>query len=399
MSAADAFSAANAAFVEEEYDEALRRYSEALDLDRGNANYWSARAQCHLKLENFVEALQDADEALRLSPQNHKAMLRKGIALFSLEKFESAVQALQAACQDAGVKVQASRWLRKAQAELDAQGGGVGMSGDVAPVTLDQQPQQPQEADTSSAGTETAAAATSDTQPQVTSSVDSVPPPVPSLIQDPNKTKFDWFQSFSHVTVEIQAADVLEQHAFIEIRKDEVEVRIQLSAGKEFQLDLELFAPVIPEESEYKIRSNKVEIRLKKASNVKWSSLECKSSGEVQVVPAVAPGSGSDPRNYPSSSRKRVDWDSVASQEKDELEGGGLNKVLAHIYGGADADQQKAMMKSFYESGGTVLSTNWEDVGSRYVEGSAPEGMEMKDWSALTKGERAARKARAKQNK
>ena len=40
------------------------------------------------------------------------------------------------------------------------------MSGDVAPVTLDQQPQQPQEADTSSAGTETAAAATSDTQPQ-----------------------------------------------------------------------------------------------------------------------------------------------------------------------------------------------------------------------------------------
>ena len=41
------------------------------------------------------------------------------IALFSLEKFESAVQALQAACQDAGVKVQASRWLRKAQAELD----------------------------------------------------------------------------------------------------------------------------------------------------------------------------------------------------------------------------------------------------------------------------------------
>ena len=35
--------------------------------------------------------------------------------------------------------------------------------------------------------------------------------------------RFDWFQSFSHVTVEIQAADVLEQHAFIEIRKDEVQ--------------------------------------------------------------------------------------------------------------------------------------------------------------------------------
>lgn len=32
------------------------------------------------------------------------------------------------------------------------------------------------------------------------------------------------------------------------------------------------------------------------------------------------------------------------------------------------------------ESNGTVLSTNWKEVGSKKVEGSPPEGMEVKKW-------------------
>lgn len=32
------------------------------------------------------------------------------------------------------------------------------------------------------------------------------------------------------------------------------------------------------------------------------------------------------------------------------------------------------------ESNGTVLSTNWKEVGSKKVEGSAPDGMEMRKW-------------------
>ena len=43
------------------------------------------------------------------------------------------------------------------------------------------------------------------------------------------------------------------------------------------------------------------------------------------------------------------------------------------------------MNKSFQESGGTVLSTNWKDVGSKKVEGEAPKGLEMKKWSDLGK--------------
>lgn len=41
---------------------------------------------------------------------------------------------------------------------------------------------------------------------------------------------------------------------------------------------------------------------------------------------------------------------------------------------------KKAMNKSFQESGGTVLSTNWEDIAKKKTETKPPEGMEFKKW-------------------
>ena len=38
------------------------------------------------------------------------------------------------------------------------------------------------------------------------------------------------------------------------------------------------------------------------------------------------------------------------------------------------------MMKSFQESNGTVLSTNWDEVGKKPVECTPPEGMVVKKW-------------------
>jgi hypothetical protein len=38
------------------------------------------------------------------------------------------------------------------------------------------------------------------------------------------------------------------------------------------------------------------------------------------------------------------------------------------------------MMKSFTESGGTSLSTDWNDVKARHVDAVPPEGLEAKKW-------------------
>lgn len=89
---------------------------------------------------------------------------------------------------------------------------------------------------------------------------------------------------------------------------------------------------------------------------------------------------------YPSSRHVGKDWDKVATQianeEKDEkLEGeAALNQLFQQIYGDGSDEVRKAMNKSFVESGGTVLSTNWDEVRRGHVDCKPPDGMEWKNW-------------------
>lgn len=84
--------------------------------------------------------------------------------------------------------------------------------------------------------------------------------------------------------------------------------------------------------------------------------------------------------NYPTSSRfGPKNWDNLdVSSDEDE---GDVNGFFKKLYKGASAEQQRAMMKSFSESGGTSLSTNWEEVKDRTVEPVPPEGVEAKKWT------------------
>ncbi|CAE6008488.1 unnamed protein product [Arabidopsis arenosa] len=87
---------------------------------------------------------------------------------------------------------------------------------------------------------------------------------------------------------------------------------------------------------------------------------------------------------YPSS-KPAKDWDKLEAevknkQEKDEkLDGdAAINKFFSDIYSSADEDMRRAMNKSFAQSNGTVLSTNWKEVGTKKVESTMD--MELKKW-------------------
>ena len=89
---------------------------------------------------------------------------------------------------------------------------------------------------------------------------------------------------------------------------------------------------------------------------------------------------------YPTSSHTHRNWDKLAAdiekEEKEEkLEGdAALNQLFQRIYGEGSDEVKRAMNKSFVESGGTVLSTNWAEVGSKKVECKPPDSMEYKKY-------------------
>lgn len=57
-----------------------------------------------------------------------------------------------------------------------------------------------------------------------------------------------------------------------------------------------------------------------------------------------------------------------------------VNAFFQELYQGADEDTRRAMMKSYVESGGTTLSTNWTEVGAKKIDVNPPRDSEWKRW-------------------
>lgn len=87
-------------------------------------------------------------------------------------------------------------------------------------------------------------------------------------------------------------------------------------------------------------------------------------------APTASSSSAAPTAPVPKPKPARKDWDKLAADLDDDVDpadpnAGGdaaLQKLFAGIYENADADTRRAMIKSFTESGGTSLSTDWGSV-------------------------------------
>lgn len=70
---------------------ALDKYTAAIELDASNAVFFANRAFCHLKIENYGAAIEDADMAIDLDAEYSKGYYRRATAHFALGQLEAAL--------------------------------------------------------------------------------------------------------------------------------------------------------------------------------------------------------------------------------------------------------------------------------------------------------------------
>lgn len=216
----------------------------------------------------------------------------------------------------------------------------------------------------------------------------AAPAPLPTVTTPAPPPRFEWFQTPNNATFTFYIKNRTEADVTVRGTERSLEVAIRLDVdGKEYQYSLDhLFAPV-QTPPVVSIRGMKVEVVLTKITPYHWPALEVKDDDVVRtienpgaVAAATAPGTSQE-LAYPNS--KGRNWSTFKVEEEEEKPEGdaALNALFKQIYGNGSDEQRKAMIKSFTESNGTVLSTNWNEVGSKKVVGEAPKGMEAKPYS------------------
>ncbi|XP_068718215.1 protein SGT1 homolog isoform X1 [Montipora capricornis] len=391
----------NDAFVDDDYDLAVKKYSEAIELDASNAEFYLKRAAAYMKLGHFQDAVADASSAVRLHPTNTKAHSRKGLAFFNLGDYKSAKQSFFDALQLDKENKELQTWVGKCDAQLDEASEakpGADAAEKVVGMASGDESQLPETGESTSTDKQAPGSEVVSSVADSSSTADfSVP--VSSVLEAqahneqpqapaaPPKPRFDWYQTETHVVVTLMIKKAKEENVNVEYGEKTLSASVKLPSGSEFTLELDLAHMIVPAQCKTRIMSTKIELKMKKAEGIRWSSLEA----EDEIKPAPFPtndkaSDSSSVHKYPSSKHIGKDWDKVAAQiskdEKDEKSEGeaALNQLFQQIYGDGSDEVRKAMNKSFVESGGTVLSTNWDEVKQGHVDCKPPDGMEWKKW-------------------
>ncbi|KAJ1782785.1 Hsp90 cochaperone, partial [Coemansia sp. RSA 2167] len=80
----------NAAFSAGNHEEAIKLFTQAIELDSTNHVLYSNRSASLASLKKYDEALKDAEKTIEIKPDWPKGYSRKGAALFGLRQYADA---------------------------------------------------------------------------------------------------------------------------------------------------------------------------------------------------------------------------------------------------------------------------------------------------------------------
>mgnify|MGYP006412535637 CR=1 FL=1 len=354
-------------------------YTNVLTKERTSEGFVK-RALCYKRMDCLDEALEDIDNAFSSGSATPKMHLHKGTILFGLEKIAEAREQFQAGLSLDPSSSQLATWIRKCDA--------------INPVEP-----QPAVAPAPIAIVSGAAPATISSLPNR---------------QREGALKRDWYQSPTHVFINIYVKGCDKDSVHVDFTAQNMSLDINLPDNVVLNEDIDLYAAIDPAASTWIVKKTSVEVKMKKLALGQWASLEMNTTmleatlkreaaeraalkkdseareadaarkiAAASTLPSVsAKAEAMEP--LPSLARvaPTKNWDKLVNEEleKDKDEGN-INTLFQDIFSKGSDETRKAMMKSFTESGGTVLSTNWSEVGSKTVEPTPPTGMEAKKWS------------------
>ncbi|KAG0144220.1 hypothetical protein CROQUDRAFT_660291 [Cronartium quercuum f. sp. fusiforme G11] len=215
------------------------------------------------------------------------------------------------------------------------------------------------------------------------------------------KIRHEWYQTDTEVVLSVFVRNTKTEDLTVELSARSLSINYPLASSEGcFALE-PLTHEVDVEGSSWKSLSTKIEVKLKKkVPGVKWNAIEGQADNSAPAVATLQPpmttmteATSSSSKSYPSSSRRKTNWEALAkTAEKEEQEAisglkdpnaGGevaLNQLFQKLYGDASDEQKRAMMKSYTESNGTALSTDWNEVKKGKVETKPPASMEVRNW-------------------
>ncbi|TGO49491.1 hypothetical protein BOTNAR_0429g00040 [Botryotinia narcissicola] len=321
-----------AAIDRKDYPAAIEYLTKALAESPTSPNYLISRSIAKQRAKNYEASLADADAAVHAAIARSRreligtAQFRRAVALHGLGRYGDARLCLTWCMQKNPKEKALTMWQAKVKMDYENAGG---KEAECNKRTVKEVPDKEVAVKSS----------LKDSKGKGVEGSSKAPAAAPAVTAKEN-IRQEWIQSNSKITITIYAKGVA---------KDTAQINIEEGQEKK---------PEIP-------------------ATVLNSSAE------------KAP-------SYPTSSRNGPkDWDALASSalksekkegEKDtggdsDGEGGDpMDSFFKKLYKDADPDTKRAMMKSFQESNGTALSTNWSDVKKAPVKTKPPKGVEAKKW-------------------
>ena len=317
--------------------QAIECYSKLIEGNPNNGNLHLCRAIANLEIAAYDQAIKDLESSDKFMPNTCQVHFRWGIALFYKEQFPQALTSFRVAESLAKAeheKVAVNAWIQKclreqgnmSAAALNATAMMPPSSGSSSSPVVAEAPKAPTTApvppvpSASSAPSAPSAPVTAAAPPSGPAGTTGAP------LDKMKRIEYDWYQNAENTFMVLKIKGQTKESCKIALDALTVEVSIQKEEGQTYECGYTLFQEIIPEQSTYTVNSMNIELKLKKKTASQWAFLEKVEQREGERA------------NYPSSSKKKVDWDKLDRQigietQKEQPEGDeAMNKLLKAIY-------------------------------------------------------------------